>query len=372
MAGATEGIRVILHQAEIRKDSLYIDFVIDPGKVRLATSTSLTFTPLLRDSGRLKELPSIILSGTRRACFDRRERGLMRWEESVPPYGIITYSHKNQGKSFRYRLSVPREAWMDHASLEMKEESRDCCERTLLGIHTIKEKLVWQKQTPIQPPIAAVSTVSKTEKSMKPVKPVRQAVPAKPREPAVAAEPSEPEKLRVVNITVYIDYHRSEYEIDLDLGHNRQEVNKIDSVLSPFLDGNLSTLKRIEIHGYASPEGNYGDNERLSWNRSKYFMHFVRDAYGIPEKLFTVTSEAEDWKGLRALLVETHPWYGSEAIRIIDTYGIFAGRESKLMELNGGTPYKEMLRNLFPQLRRIEVAVYYKEQVVTHTERNER
>ena len=69
---------------------------------------------------------------------------------------------------------------------------------------------------------------------------------------------------------------------------------------------------------------------------------------------------AEDWEGLRPLL-KGKP-YEKAALFIIDNYGIFEGRERFLMEFAGGAPYKEMLRDLFPKLRRIEVHIIYNQQ----------
>ncbi|RHJ88798.1 hypothetical protein DW095_14665, partial [Bacteroides sp. AM07-16] len=53
---------------------------------------------------------------------------------------------------------------------------------------------------------------------------------------------------------------------------------------------------------------------------------------------------------------------------IIDNYGIFEGRERYLMELDGGAPYKELLRDYFPKLRRIELMVAYEVRNVTDRE----
>ena len=61
------------------------------------------------------------------------------------------------------------------------------------------------------------------------------------------------------------------------------------------------------------------------------------------------------------LLMRDNPPYRDAALRVISRYGIFNGREKYLMELQGGSPYKDMLRHFFPKLRRIEVIVRYEE-----------
>ena len=48
-----------------------------------------------------------------------------------------------------------------------------------------------------------------------------------------------------------------------------------------------------------------------------------------------------------------------EVLYLIDHVGIFAGRERKLMDLDKGAPYKYMLKEFFPALRRVEITVNY-------------
>ena len=52
-------------------------------------------------------------------------------------------------------------------------------------------------------------------------------------------------------------------------------------------------------------------------------------------------------------------------------YGIFNGREKQLMDLQGGMPYKDMLRRFFPKLRRIEVVVEYNINEIDHQDASE-
>ena len=137
--------------------------------------------------------------------------------------------------------------------------------------------------------------------------------------------------------------------------------------MTPLLDSDFSEIDEIRICGYASPDGNYRDNETLS-TRAARFSEYVRITYGLPRSLFSVSSVAEDWEGLIDLLQQTSPPYREAALDIIRRYGIFNGRERELMNLQGGIPYKTMLRELFPRLRRIEVTVSYRVRAVSSDE----
>ena len=132
-----------------------------------------------------------------------------------------------------------------------------------------------------------------------------------------------------------------------------EEIDKIDRIMVPLQDNRFTSVERIRICGYSSPDGPYGDNERLAKARSGLFAYYLRNAYGIPRNLVEVSSVAEDWEGLSDLMRQ------DAVLRVIRRYGIFNGREKQLMDLEGGTPYREMMRRYFPKLRRIEVVVQY-------------
>ena len=64
----------------------------------------------------------------------------------------------------------------------------------------------------------------------------------------------------------------------------------------PLQDNRFTSVERIRICGYSSPDGPYGDNERLAKARSGLFAYYLRNAYGIPRNLVEVSSVAEDWE----------------------------------------------------------------------------
>ena len=99
----------------------------------------------------------------------------------------------------------------------------------------------------------------------------------------------------------------------------------------------------------------------LAENRAKALRDYVKSLYRFEHATFSVDFEPEDWEGLVDLLERDQPPYREGALRVITRYGIFNGRERHLMELQGGSPYKDMLRHFFPRLRRIEVIVRYED-----------
>ena len=145
----------------------------------------------------------------------------------------------------------------------------------------------------------------------------------------------------------------------LSKDNNHPELEKLDSLMRPLTEGNLANISSISICGYASPDGIYKDNEILASNRARCFKEYMRATYAPGYDLYKVSSVPEDWDGLVELL-QRHPMnHGDEVLSLIARTGIFEGREKQLMDMHGGTVYRELLKSYFPQLRRIRITVGY-------------
>lgn len=392
LGASGEGIRISTRSVAVRHDSLFLDLEMGLGAVRVSSERAYIFTPSLYNEGKRVELPPVIVSGARRYRFDIREHALSREKEPQEPYRVLLPGRKNPSADVRYRVGIPYAAWMRQAALVLKQECKDCCVMTLLSVDTLTRNISLKQAgrieevpeeneivaepvivggTPLIPMAQAPVAVAPAAVAPAAVAPclpvVTQSVPLTggmlagylPMVSYLTPDTHEKVKQRIVGTTLYIDYPVNQFEVDLDYKNNRREVDKADSLLTPVLSNGFTVIERIRIRGYASPDGNYKDNEILSSRRSRLFMHYISDAYSIPEKLFDVSWVAEDWEGTRDLLSRTRPPYYEESICVIDTYGIFNGREKRLMDLRGGVPYKQMLRELFPLLRRIELVVQY-------------
>lgn len=152
---------------------------------------------------------------------------------------------------------------------------------------------------------------------------------------------------------MYIQYPLNVTRVLPDFADNRNELARIDSLLVPLLTDTTVVIRSIQLTGYASPEGKYSHNVNLANRRIVGVMNYLSDTYLLPNKsVFRLSAVAEDWDGLvKALQASDRP-YKEEALEIIRTVPLFDGRELKLMELRYGDPYREMLTDFFPRLRR--------------------
>ena len=71
-------------------------------------------------------------------------------------------------------------------------------------------------------------------------------------------------------------------------------------------------------------------------------------------------SGVENWDGLRGWVAASGMEYRDEGLAILDDEDVEGGRKAALMKLEGGKPYRYMLRELYPKLRNAcYIAVYY-------------
>ncbi len=354
-----QGIRIVPQRISVENDSLHVQLRMDLNEVRVGRSRAFIFTPQLLGAGKQQvSLPAVVISGSIRDRQDRREAALSLCKECTVPYLRIRDS-RNVSKNITYHISIPYASWMQHAMLLLKQESRECCGNELLAVDTLQCDLGLAAVAGI-PQLPVVKMKLHPEEAVKPkvVKPEPAAV-TRPKSTMVST--SKVASATTESVVLYFDYPIGKDDIHPDLKNNRYEIDKIDRLIAPLQRTHFASVKSIRICGYCSPDGNYGDNERLAEARSRFFSIYLRSMYGVPRGLVKVSSVAEDWEGLVDLLMRDNPPYRDAALRVISRYGIFNGREKYLMELQGGSPYKDMLRHFFPKLRRIEVIVRYEE-----------
>ena len=384
---AAEGVRITPQSFGVKNDSLHIHLEMDLNSVHVNSLTAVLFTPELKASqgnpSRVT-LPPVIVTGGKRYRYERRERALASSDKRPEtPFLVLLDKGRTGSKTVAYRVSVPYAAWMQQATLLLRQEIKDCCDLQLLGVDTLTKRITLTGETSPVAVTAAPAPYAGAQKSS-------PAIPAtgtpatlrraqrQPRLPVKDSDPHASEadfasmltylhpesnpaaKRHIENAVLYIDYPLGKDEVYPDYKNNRKEIDKTDTILYPLLSDGFSELERIRIRGYASPDGPYGENDKLSANRSHLFADYVKRAYNIPSRLFEVSSVAEDWDGLEELLAQAKPAYHSAVLDIIHHYGIFDGREKHLMDLQGGAPYKDMLRRFFPRLRRIEIVVEYR------------
>ena len=149
-----------------------------------------------------------------------------------------------------------------------------------------------------------------------------------------------------------IFYPVGKTELYEDYMDNANTLHRIHKYLekSPRIDS-------ITIYSYASPEGPYLLNKRLAAERGKtakqYLLNHLPADRHLPDSLFIIDPTAENWQGLRDLVLYQYPHADrEEVLAILDRKDINDEQRKVLLKrLNAGKPWLYILKHLMPQLR---------------------
>ena len=339
MAQVRQGsVTVQVNELAQRGDSLYVDMAVTTEGRNVPSRMSADFTPVLVSGERSLALPAVSLMGRNSYRNHRRALALMSakergaYEKSAPYYVVPDYKGDSR---MDYRLSLSYEAWMSSAKLTLQRIDCGCGKssvtdvRLLAGKVSLEEVIVIERYR-IEPHLAYI----------------------RPEAEAVKSRAEQGES--------FLDFAVGKTSVNPEFGRNAAELEKIRRMIDLVQDDKDLTIKRIVIVGYASPEGSLAMNERLSEGRAKALRDYLQSRYpAIPGSLYSIRFGGENWDDL-VEAVQTSDMPDKQAVLdIIDRYSIIGGREAKLMALKGGTPWRYMLREMFPSLRKVTVTVDY-------------
>lgn len=307
-------------------DFLYIDmnFILKDVKVR--TAHGVDFIPQLVAPANTYNLPKVSVKGKDEYLAYERRLSLMSAKEKrkhVAPY-LVKKSNKRTNDTIRYRYVLPYESWMADAKLNVQRDECGCGESTLMSVQPVIDQVTLERiLSPyiVNPHFAYV-------------------------EPKV-----EVVKSREIQAECFLDFEVNKINIRPEYMNNPRELAKIRVMIDDLkLDPSIK-VNRLDIIGYASPEGTLATNKRLSEGRAMALRDYLASRYDFPRNQYHIIFGGENWDGLIDAIETLDMDYKNEMLDIIQDIPIEKGRETKLMQLRGGVPYRYLLKNVFPSLR---------------------
>lgn len=311
-------------------DSLYIDATIRVKGDLIESRKSLTLTPLLESADQKEGLPSILLNGKNRAKVYKREVALKNLQDE-PRYQVLRASDASE-HVIPYKMTIAWEPWMKDARFVLAQDLCGCGKEEAVGPLLIADKIRMAptERYKVQPTLAYISPEAETEKH------------------------------RAEVGTAYLDFQVGKSQILPDFRNNASELDKINSTIRSVTSDKNITPKGIILKGYASPEGSYVSNDRLSDNRVKALRDYIRSKNDFPQSFFTLENEPEDWAGFKAQAEADYDMPArDEVLSIINSDLQPDQKEAKLRALKGGSSFSYVLKNIFPSLRRSEYRIDY-------------
>ena len=241
-----------------------------------------------------------------------------------------------RGASVAYSSVIPYRRWMKSASLDVKREVVGCgCTES-----GVSENLVGPTELYV-PPVPVVAEEVEPLKANYAVKDVDR-------------------RYRFEKEEMVVFFKVSKVELRLDEFGNRETLDEIVRAVREIQGSEDMKLKKIEITGYASPEGSLTFNRQLASGRAEALKNYLKTQMPVLENDdFFITNGEENWSGLREMVFESDIDRKDEILGIID-FKKGEDRKRSLKAIDGGKTYQYMLRNLYPELRNAcYIAVYY-------------
>lgn len=312
-------------------DSVHIRFRLQVDSRAVPTCASMIFEPELTDDNQNRFVfPYIQLTGEERAKLNRRWFGMCndKWLAGYEPPYLQINVNQYAGDTLVYAFGVPHEEWMDNARLVLKQEIYDCAGELHLYTYTLSNRMDIDAREPYAArPLVAVVT------------------------------PKDEAKTRSRQGSAFLDFQVNRAAILPDFRRNPVELSKINDAMLDVMGNSDAQITGLFIEGYASPEGQYANNERLAQSRATALKDYMRNRYSLDDRIFTVRSVAEDWEGLKTRIEGNLSFpQRSEVLAIIDSNDSPDAKEARLKKLS---VYSRLLRDVFPELRRVEYQIDY-------------
>lgn len=317
------GGQVRVENKQFRKvgDKVKVAMDIRLDDLKLKSNRGLMLVPMMVNGEDTLRMQAVEVLGRKRYIYWQRNGATMTENPLV-----VERRHNGEQQTVTYKTEVGYEEWMTNSSLVLAEDNCGCTQ-SLLG---------------------NALTSDGGEALLGPWKCAYAYVEPDP----------EPVKERHESGVARLNFHLDKYDIVPSLGNNRAELDSIRRTIDKVRDDADVTITSIELHGYASPDGNYYHNADLARNRIRALYLYLRDMYNLPDGLYRNNTTPEDWEGAIAQARKSDLIKKDEVLRIMESEMHPDQKEAQL-RLKTPADYRFLVDNVFPGLRRTEYTVNY-------------
>lgn len=240
-----------------------------------------------------------------------------------------------KGQVYSYSAQVPLKRWMKSANLGIRRQLVGCaCEKELQDENLAEGVALFQE----------------------PQMPARR-IPEFTLVDATKAWDFGQDQLEII-------FKESKIEIDSSVFNNEVTFGKILSAVDKIHSDPNYKIDKIEVAGYASPEGKPGFNNWLGYHRARALINYIiehRPEYNLTLKNFKIINGDENWEGLKWALKDYEFEHKDRVLNIINDETIPTElKKDKIKWIDHGKTWKFMLDEIYPHLRCARyLAVFY-------------
>lgn len=284
---------------------------------------SVILVPELQDTvgDNYVNFPVIYINSRNQQIFYERE--ISRYITDA--YAVRKYHDKDL--YIDYLRSVPYEPWMETAVLKLRALSCGCNISTPRGDEVLCRLRETKSDVQLYPefrvPVAEV------------------------------------EKVREEKGSAYLRFLTDKWDIRPDYMNNPEELKKIYATIDLVKNDPNVSIRRMTIHGYASPEGNLAHNQTLSENRTNSLRDYISNLGMFGNLKIIASGNGENWVDFIEALKhhKNMPQYD----KLMSIVGSDIGYDEKeaMMRRDAPEAFRYCLDNIFPSLRCTKYAVEY-------------
>lgn len=313
-------------QTNVENKRVDVAFRLNLNNLKLKAEQQLILTPLLAADGDTTALQPIIING--RSQHIRMQRaGKLDAKNTNGEQPIVVMRKNGTEQSIIYSQSVERMRPVEADQLQVLA-AQDLC-----GCGDIKN----QDQTLI----TTIDNLGAWMPALAFVKPAAEA-----------------RKQRAEKGEAYLSFRVNKTDIVVDLFDNSRELAKITKTIDLVREDKNVQITGINIHGFASPDGPYANNERLARERAASLKNYVANLYPINAKLFSSNSTPEDWDGFRRKVQQSNLANKEEIIKISNSSLAPDDKDKRIRQLYPHD-YAVIMSDIYPRLRHSDYTVSY-------------
>lgn len=337
-----QSLKVISYESKMVGEMVVLDFMINYDGLMLDPNEQFVVNPYIQKGEDKLWLQPVVMLGEK--SFKALERGqeLHGNISGLIPYQTVVMSRKYVSEMRRearrsdvkwmadspntvmYSASFPYQAWMDGAEIKLEHvfsNTRNIIAEYPTSIGTLYNPMPPQVMF-IVPEVEMVKARSETMTS------------------------------RIVFLV-------NKATIDTKIFNNATELDNIYNFTSRLWGDKKVKITGIKMTGYASPEGPYNLNAKLSLARVNTIKDLVQKKYpSIEKSLYTIANVPEDWDSVSRWVAASDIKYRSQVLDIIKNFDP-DNRDARIRALDNGATYNMLLHDVYPGLRRTEYTIDY-------------
>ena len=335
MAAVTDAQTVIRNETMTHDGTnVTVTFEVDADKTNIPSRRKEVILPYIYNGKDTLFLDVVEVYGKGRFKRERQEMAI----KGDKAWGLTGNQILKKDGVYSYRSEIPLKKWMTSTSLGIRRQIVGCACESDKSDENLAERVALFKEPQVQrrTPQFALSDAS-------------------------ARWDFGQDELEIIFKVAKID-------IDPAIFNNQTTFSKLLAAVDKIFENPNYKLDRIEVSGYASPEGSESFNNWLGENRAKALINYVieqRPQYGLTMDNFRIINGEENWTGLKKLLSESDVDKKDKVVAIIDDVRLSnAKKKAAIKAIDGGKVWKEMLEKIYPYLRCTRyLAVYYESTV---------